>query len=102
MLLGLQPLTTTAYPLRVLPAKPNFKTKTAGGTPQGRQTGVAFSLVTFFLAKQKKVTSCRATPGEVDFDVGLLDSRRRGNDARYAFPIPFVGNPICFAKSSIR
>jgi hypothetical protein len=37
------------------------------GTPQGRQTGVAFSLVTFFLAKQKKVTSCRATPGGVDF-----------------------------------
>ena len=26
---------------------------------------LAFSLVTFFLAKQKKVTSCRATPGEV-------------------------------------
>ena len=26
------------------------------GTPQGRQTGVAFSLATFFLAKQKKVT----------------------------------------------
>jgi hypothetical protein len=25
-------------------------------------------LVTFFLAKQKKVTSCRATPGGVDFD----------------------------------
>jgi len=45
------------------------------GTPQGRQTGVAFSLVTFFLAKQKKVTSCRATPGGVEvgfvFDVGL-------------------------------
>jgi hypothetical protein len=38
------------------------------GTPQGRQTGVAFSLVTFFLAKQKKVTSCRATPGGVGFD----------------------------------
>ena len=37
------------------------------GTPQGRQTGVAFSLVTFFLAKQKKVTSCRATPDGVDF-----------------------------------
>jgi hypothetical protein len=33
------------------------------GTAQRRQTGVAFSLVTFFLAKQKKVTSCRATPG---------------------------------------
>ena len=29
----------------------------------------------FLLAKQKKVTSCRATPGEVDFDfdVGLRD-----------------------------
>ncbi|MDP1996290.1 MAG: hypothetical protein Q8J90_03750, partial [Gallionella sp.] len=35
------------------------------GTPQGRQTGVAFSLVTFFLAKQKKVTCCRATPDGV-------------------------------------
>jgi len=47
------------------------------GTPQGRQTGVAFSLVAFFLAKQKKVTSCRATPGGVDvgfaFDVGLRE-----------------------------
>jgi hypothetical protein len=32
---------------------------------QGRQTGGAFSWVTFFLAKQKKVTSCRATPGDV-------------------------------------
>ena len=37
------------------------------GTPQGRQTGVAFFLVTFSLAKQEKVTSCRATPGDVDF-----------------------------------
>jgi hypothetical protein len=36
------------------------------GTPQGRQTGVAFSLVIFFLAKQKKVTSCRSTTGDVD------------------------------------
>jgi hypothetical protein len=40
------------------------------GTPQGRETGVAFFLVTFSLAKQEKVTSCRATPGEVDFGVG--------------------------------
>jgi hypothetical protein len=37
------------------------------GTPQGRQTGVAFFLVTFSLAKQEKVTSCRATPDDVDF-----------------------------------
>jgi len=29
---------------------------------------LAFSLVTFFLAKQKKVTSCRATPGGFGFD----------------------------------
>jgi hypothetical protein len=35
------------------------------GTPQGRQTGVAYFLVTFSLAKQEKVTSCRATPGGV-------------------------------------
>ena len=27
----------------------------------------------FILAKQKKVTSCRATPGEVDFVVGLRE-----------------------------
>jgi hypothetical protein len=41
------------------------------GTPQGRQTGVAFFLVTFSLAKQEKVTSCRATPdGVVFFHVG--------------------------------
>jgi tripartite-type tricarboxylate transporter receptor subunit TctC len=31
---------------------------------------VPFSLVTFFLGKQKKVTSCRAAPGEVDFAIG--------------------------------
>ena len=37
--------------------------RTIEGTPQGRQTGVAFFLVTFSLAKQEKVTSCRATPG---------------------------------------
>jgi hypothetical protein len=30
--------------------------------PEGAAWWVAFSLVTFFLAKQKKVTSCRATP----------------------------------------
>jgi len=35
------------------------------GIPKGWRIGVAFSWVTFFLAKQKKVTSCRATPGEV-------------------------------------
>jgi len=47
------------------------------GTPQGRQTGVAFFLVTFSLAKQEKVTSCRATPGGFDFvfDVGLRTAR---------------------------
>jgi hypothetical protein len=38
-----------------------------GFTQPPTQTGVAFSLVTFFLAKQKKVTSCRATPGGVAF-----------------------------------
>src|SRR3989338_3964078 len=36
------------------------------GTAKRRQTGVAFFLVTFSLAKQEKVTSCRATPGGVD------------------------------------
>ena len=56
----------------------------------------------FILAKQKKVACCRATPGGVNFDVGLLDSRVRGNDARYAFPIPLVGNPICFANANMR
>ena len=30
--------------------------RVAQGTPQGRQTGLAFSLVTLLLAKQKKVT----------------------------------------------
>ena len=38
------------------------------GTAQRRQTGVAFSLATFFLAKQKKVACCRATPGGFVFD----------------------------------
>jgi hypothetical protein len=33
------------------------------GLPRkGRRSGVAFSLVTFLLAKQEKVTCCRATP----------------------------------------
>ena len=31
--------------------------------PQGRHSGVAFSLVTFLLDKQEKVTCRRATPG---------------------------------------
>jgi hypothetical protein len=35
------------------------------GTPKGRGIRGCFSLVTFFLQKQKKVTSCRATPGSV-------------------------------------
>ncbi|MGA7749242.1 MAG: hypothetical protein WCA63_03770 [Gallionella sp.] len=38
------------------------------GTPQGRQTGVAFFLVTFSLAKQEKVTSCRSTTGGFAFN----------------------------------
>ena len=38
------------------------------GTAQQRQTGVAFFLVTFSLAKQEKVTSCRATPDGFVFD----------------------------------
>jgi hypothetical protein len=42
------------------------------GTPQGRQTGVAFFLVTFSLAKQEKVTSCRSTTGGFDFDVWYI------------------------------
>jgi hypothetical protein len=33
VLLVLQPLTTTAYPLRVLPAKRNIKFKVVGGSP---------------------------------------------------------------------
>src|SRR5574340_508983 len=40
------------------------------GTAKRRQTGGAFFLVTFSLAKQEKVTSCRATPGGFDVVVG--------------------------------
>jgi hypothetical protein len=58
-------------------------------------------LVTFFLAKQKKVTSCRATPGGVDFDVGLRDEAanptynpsstvRIASLLRYHAPIKFL------------
>jgi hypothetical protein len=71
------------------------------GTPQGRQTGVAFSLVTFFLAKQKKVTSCRATPAMLTlffrncFDKlntnGLIAGLPPANRAyRYAYAHPTV------------
>jgi len=35
----------------------------------------SLSWVTFLLAKQKNVTSCRAIPGEVDFDVGYRCAR---------------------------
>jgi hypothetical protein len=41
---------------------------TGRGLPEGRHSGVAFSLVTFLLAKQEKVTCCRATPGQSTFD----------------------------------
>src|SRR5450759_3239829 len=51
------------------------------GTPQGRQTGVAFFLVTFSLAKQEKVTSCRATPGCFDFGF----SQHKNTEANLSF-----------------
>ena len=56
-------------------AQPRLLAKYRGNPRRGRQTGVAFSLVTFFLAKQKKVTSCRATPDgfEVEFAGGALN-----------------------------
>ncbi|ADE11501.1 hypothetical protein Slit_1264 [Sideroxydans lithotrophicus ES-1] len=38
------------------------RSSNAGNPQSGRRTGVAFFLVTFSLAKQEKVTSCRATP----------------------------------------
>jgi hypothetical protein len=38
------------------------------------QTGVAFFLVTFSLAKQEKVTSCRATPGGFIFSRSYFDT----------------------------
>jgi len=55
VLLGLQPLTTTAYPLRVLPAKPNikFKVNPAGGCPAASY---------FLLLRQNKVAKEKATP----------------------------------------
>jgi 3-phosphoshikimate 1-carboxyvinyltransferase len=40
-------------------------------------------LVTFFLASQKKVTSCRATPGEVDFDGEKCFDRLNTNGIHY-------------------
>ena len=56
VLLRLQPLTTTAYPLRVLPAKPNFKFKinTAGGSPAASH---------FFLLRQRKSNQKEGDPG---------------------------------------
>ena len=54
MLLGLQPLTTTAYPLRVLPAKPNIKINFAGGSPAASH---------FFLLRQRKSNQKEGDPG---------------------------------------
>jgi hypothetical protein len=51
------------------------------GTPQGRQTGVAFSLATLILAKQKKVACCRATPGGFDF----VFSQHKNTEANFSF-----------------
>ena len=55
-----------APPSRV--AQPRLLVADRGNPRRGRQTGVAFFLVTFSLAKQEKVTSCRATPDGFDFD----------------------------------
>ena len=54
------------------------------GTAKRRQTGVAFFLVTFSLAKQEKVSSCRATPGGFAFDshIHTLAKEERDNDPR--------------------
>ncbi|OIR16041.1 hypothetical protein GALL_35450 [mine drainage metagenome] len=53
-----------------LSAKREFRSRLTSratqGTAKQRRTGVAFFLVTFSLAKQEKVTCCRATPGGVD------------------------------------
>jgi hypothetical protein len=54
-----------------LSAKREFRSRltrrATQGTAKRRQTGVAFFLVTFSLAKQEKVTSCRSTTGGFDF-----------------------------------
>jgi hypothetical protein len=42
---------------------------------QRRQTGAAFFLVTFSLAKQEKVTSCRSTTGGFVFCTSQCASR---------------------------
>ena len=55
------------------PCAPLSSAGWSGVTPKGWRTGVAFSLVTFFLAKQNKVTSCRATPDGVGFEFGDED-----------------------------
>ena len=60
-----------------LSAQREFRSRLASratqGTAKRRQTGVAFFLVTFSLAKQEKVTCCRATPGGVDFGHSCFD-----------------------------
>ena len=63
---------------------------------KSKPPGVARKLVTFSCFAKEK-----ATPGDVVFDVGLLDSRLCRNVARYAFPMPFAGNPICLANANI-
>ena len=47
---------------RVARVRSRLTSRATQVTAKRRQTGVAFFLVTFSLAKQEKVTSCRATP----------------------------------------
>ena len=48
--------------------QPPDQSSNAGHREAAANRGRLF-FVYFILAKQKKVTSCRATPGEVDFDL---------------------------------
>src|SRR5450759_2600090 len=82
-----KPLVMFEHAVRV-PQPPDQSSN--AGNPAGAANRGRLFFGYFILAKQKKVTSCRVAPGEVDFDVGL----------RYVKPNlhPFAG----MARSYIR
>ena len=69
-------------------SQPPDQSSNAGHPRSGRQTGGAFSLVTFFLAKQKKVTSCRATPALLLLSFVIHPSTSSGRTALCTTPLP--------------
>src|SRR5271165_5908527 len=74
------------------PAGAEFRSRPHGrvpqGSPKGRRTWGRLFFGYFLLAKQKKVTCCRAAPGEVVFDL-----RHKANPPQSPFSKGEVRNP---------